>query len=52
MLTNREGHAGRAVVGARAVVRDTAAELREHEQRHVVAGLVLPQVLEKGLDGL
>ena len=52
MLTNRKSHAGRAVVSAGAVVRNTAAELREHEQRDVIAGLVVPQVVEEGFDGL
>src|SRR5712691_6986683 len=52
LLANCEGHTGRAVVGAGAVVSDAAAKLGEHEQQHVVAGLVGPQVVEERLDGV
>src|SRR5262249_46362698 len=50
MLTHCEGDASRTVIGAGAVVSNTTAKLGEHEQHHVIAGLVLPQVVEEGLD--
>ena len=52
MLAHHEGHAARAVVGARAVVDHAAAELREHEQHNVIAGLVIPQILHEGFNGV
>ncbi len=44
MLTDREGHAGGAVIGPGAVVGYAAAELTEEQQRDVVAGVVVAQV--------
>ena len=38
------------MVRARAVVRDTAAKLGEHEQQHVVAGLMVPAGRHEGID--
>ena len=48
VLAEDEGSAPGAVVGAAAVVPDAAPELGEHQDGHVVRGVVLAQVLGEG----
>ena len=47
IVANDKSHAPAAVVGAAAVVVHPAPELGEHQQGHIVAGVVLPQVVHK-----
>ena len=52
MFADGHGHTGCAVIGAGAVVGDATAKLGEQEQRDVVAGIVVAQVGEEGVDGV
>src|ERR1700722_9530349 len=44
LVAEHERRAGGAVIGARPVVAHAAAELREHQDDHVVRMILLPQV--------
>src|SRR5580704_16760871 len=52
LLAENEGDTAGAVIGSRAIVADTTAELREHQQDHVIGVVVFAQVLHERVDTL